>query len=115
MNIQQLKLEKQSVCMCCAWSRVKVARRGDHGGQFAYVMGCSDFGLSRRGAYAAIRRTGTGSHIWQWTVCFGQNVFGTRRGSCRTLTEAKAVVVQVLDGLRLRDCQKTFIEPGGLK
>ncbi len=78
------------------WKRIKVARKGEHGGQFAYVMGCDDLRLSRGQGYAAIRRSGTGSHIWRWAVSVGVNVFGTRKGSCRTLRDAKAVSAECL-------------------
>ena len=81
------------------WKRIKVARKGDHGGQFAYVMGFDDLELSRGQGYAAIRRVGTGSHIWRWTVSVGVNVTGTRRGSCRTLRDAKAASSECLKEL----------------
>ena len=81
------------------WRRVKVARRGTHGGQYAYTLGGDGCGMpTLLGEFASIRRTGFGDDPWNWHATVGRTVEGVRRGSCRTLADAKTAAILALRG-----------------
>lgn len=83
------------------WRRIKVARKGTHGGQYAYTFSGDDSGMpSLLGAYATIRRTGFCARQWNWCATVGRTAEGVRKGSCRTLVEAKAAASLALRGMQ---------------